>query len=152
MARKFPSDSSTTSKPTGPKGWPFLEGLSRHRISDISFQNRPFREWKYPLLRIWGAMKFKDVPFLFVECLGKLYWFTNLNSSATKGDDFPWKTNDSRARENGVRSFEFTQEFALGAPSVSPGCHRHGQLAPDTSVMMLRGWVSVPRWRGLIST
>ena len=28
-------------------------------------------------------------------------------------------------------------ECALDAPSVSPGCHRHGQLAPYASVMML---------------
>ena len=28
-------------------------------------------------------------------------------------------------------------ECALAAPSVSPGCHRHGQLAPYTSVVMV---------------
>ena len=32
--------------------------------------------------------------------LGKLKYFTNLNSKAIKGDDFPEINHDSRAREN----------------------------------------------------
>ena len=33
-------------------------------------------------------------------CLGKLEYFTNLNSSAIKGDDFPKINHDSRVWEN----------------------------------------------------